>query len=201
MQARSLALLAVAIAAALVVAACGGSDDTAGGGSSSASSAAASGGAKTQLSLVAYSTPQVVYDEVIPQFQKTQAGKGVDVQGVLRRLGRPEPRRRGGPARRRRDVLARARHGPPRRRPASSRTTGPNTPTKGLVSKSVVAFIVRKGNPKNIHTWDDLLKPGVKVLTPNPFTSGAAKWNIMAAYGAKAAAARTRRPASTTCAS
>jgi sulfate transport system substrate-binding protein len=60
-----------------------------------------------------------------------------------------------------------------------------NTPTKGLVSKSVVSLIVRKGNPKNIHTWDDLLKPGVKVLTPNPFTSGAAKWNIMAAYGAK----------------
>jgi len=56
---------------------------------------------------------------------------------------------------------------------------------KGLVSKSVVSLIVRKGNPKNIHTWDDLLKPGIKVLTPNPFTSGAAKWNILAAYGAK----------------
>jgi sulfate/thiosulfate-binding protein len=44
---------------------------------------------------------------------------------------------------------------------------------------------VRKGNPKHIRTWDDLLRPGVKVLTPNPFTSGAAKWNILAAYGAK----------------
>ena len=77
MQARSLALLAVAIAAALVVAACGGADDTVGGGSSSAGSAAPSGGAKTQLSLIAYSTPQVVYDEVIPGFQKTEAGTGV----------------------------------------------------------------------------------------------------------------------------
>jgi sulfate/thiosulfate transport system substrate-binding protein len=57
--------------------------------------------------------------------------------------------------------------------------------TKGLVSRSVVSFIVRKGNPKNIRTWDDLLKPGVKVLTPNPFTSGAAKWNLLAGYGAK----------------
>ena len=56
---------------------------------------------------------------------------------------------------------------------------------KGLVSRSVVSLIVRKGNPKGIHTWDDLLKPGIKVLTPNPFTSGAAKWNILAAYGAK----------------
>jgi sulfate/thiosulfate-binding protein len=60
-----------------------------------------------------------------------------------------------------------------------------STPTQGNVSRSVVALIVRKGNPKNIHTWDDLLKPGVQVLTPNPFTSGAAKWNILAAYGAK----------------
>jgi sulfate/thiosulfate transport system substrate-binding protein len=58
--------------------------------------------------------------------------------------------------------------------------TGPN---KGLVTTSVVTFVVRKGNPKNIKTWDDLLKPGVKVLTPNPFTSGAAKWNLLAAYG------------------
>src|SRR5262249_48750819 len=58
--------------------------------------------------------------------------------------------------------------------------TGPN---KGLVTTSVVAFVVRKGNPKNIHTWADLLRPGIKVLTPNPFTSGAAKWNLLAAYG------------------
>jgi sulfate transport system substrate-binding protein len=61
-------------------------------------------------------------------------------------------------------------------------------PTGGLVSRSVVALIVRKGNPKHIRTWDDLLRPGVKVLTPNPFTSGAAKWNILAAYGAKSGA-------------
>jgi sulfate transport system substrate-binding protein len=58
--------------------------------------------------------------------------------------------------------------------------TGPN---EGLVTTSVVTFVVRKGNPKNIKTWGDLLKPGVEVLTPNPFTSGAAKWNLLAAYG------------------
>ena len=50
------------------------------------------------------------------------------------------------------------------------------------MSKSIVSFIVRKGNPKNIKTWDDLVKPGVKVVTPNPFTSGAAKWNLLGAY-------------------
>jgi sulfate transport system substrate-binding protein len=58
-------------------------------------------------------------------------------------------------------------------------------PHNGLVTTSVVSFIVRKGNPKNIKTWDDLVKPGVEVLTPNPFTSGAAKWNLLAGYGAK----------------
>ena len=74
-------------------------------------------------------------------------------------------------------------------------------PNEGLVTTSVVSFVVRKGNPKNIKTWDDLLKPGVEVLTPNPFTSGAAKWNLLAAYGQRRTAARTRRRASTTCAS
>ena len=51
------------------------------------------------------------------------------------------------------------------------------------MTTSVVSFVVRKGNPKNIKTWDDLLKPGIKVLTPNPFSSGAAKWNLLAGYG------------------
>jgi sulfate transport system substrate-binding protein len=56
------------------------------------------------------------------------------------------------------------------------------TPYDGFVSTSLVSFIVRKGNPKGIKGWDDLLKPGVKVVTPNPFTSGAAKWNLLGAY-------------------
>jgi sulfate transport system substrate-binding protein len=56
---------------------------------------------------------------------------------------------------------------------------------KGILTDSVVSFVVRKGNPDDIQTWDDLLKPGVEVVTPNPFTSGGARWNIMAAYGAQ----------------
>ncbi len=59
-----------------------------------------------------------------------------------------------------------------------------NTPTKGMVSDSVVAFAVRKGNPKGIHDWADLAQPGIQVLTPNPKTSGGAQWNILALYGA-----------------
>jgi sulfate/thiosulfate-binding protein len=183
-KARSLALLAVAIAVALLAAACGGADDTAGGGSSSSSSSPAGGGAKAQLSLVAYSTPQVVYDEVIPAFRKTEQGAGVSFRESFGASGDQSRAVESGlPA----DVVAFS-LAPDMDRLVKAGLvdkTWANTPTQGLVSKSVVSLIVRKGNPKNIHTWDDLLKPGVKVLTPNPFTSGAAKWNILAAYGAK----------------
>jgi sulfate transport system substrate-binding protein len=54
-----------------------------------------------------------------------------------------------------------------------------------MVTNSVVVFMVRKGNPKGIEDWDDLVTGDVEVLEPNPFTSGGAKWNIMAAYGAQ----------------
>jgi sulfate/thiosulfate-binding protein len=54
---------------------------------------------------------------------------------------------------------------------------------KGIVSSSVVVFAVREGNPKNIKTWDDLVEPGVEIVTPNPASSGAARWNALAAYG------------------
>src|SRR5690606_34268653 len=48
---------------------------------------------------------------------------------------------------------------------------------------SIVVFAVREGNPKNIQTWDDLVKPGVGIATPNPASSGAARWNALAAWG------------------
>ena len=56
-------------------------------------------------------------------------------------------------------------------------------PTKGIVSSSIVVFAVRKGNPKGIRTWDDLVQPGVEIVTPNPASSGAARWNALAAWG------------------
>jgi sulfate/thiosulfate transport system substrate-binding protein len=184
-KARSPALLAVAIAIGLALAACGGASDTAGGGSSGGSSGSGgSGGSKTQLSLVAYSTPQVVYDEIIPGFQKTEAGNGVTFKESFGASGDQSRAVESGlPA----DVVTFS-LAPDMDRLVKAGLVADDwvdTPTEGLVSKSVVSLIVRKGNPKNIHTWDDLLKPGVKVLTPNPFTSGAAKWNILAAYGAK----------------
>ena len=56
-------------------------------------------------------------------------------------------------------------------------------PNKGVVSSSIVVFAVRSGNPKGIETWDDLIQPGVEIVTPNPASSGAARWNALAAYG------------------
>jgi sulfate/thiosulfate transport system substrate-binding protein len=66
---------------------------------------------------------------------------------------------------------------------------------KGMITDSAVAFVVRKGNPKNIRTWDDLLQDGVSVITPNPFTSGGARWNIMAAWGAQIKQGKTEEQA------
>ena len=56
---------------------------------------------------------------------------------------------------------------------------------KGIPFGSVVTIVTRKGNPKQITTWDDLLKPGVEIVTPNPFSSGSAKWNLLAPYAEK----------------
>jgi sulfate transport system substrate-binding protein len=64
-------------------------------------------------------------------------------------------------------------------------------PTKGIISSSVVVFGVRPGNPKNIKTWDDLIKPGVQIVTPNPASSGSARWNALAAWGQVMAAGGT----------
>ena len=68
--------------------------------------------------------------------------------------------------------------------------------TKGIPFGSVVTLVVRKGNPKNIRDWDDLLQPGVEVVTPSPLSSGSAKWNLLAPpTPPRATAARISRPA------
>src|SRR5216683_3207557 len=65
----------------------------------------------------------------------------------------------------------------------------------GVVSKSVVAFVLRNGNPKHIRTWDDLVKPSVDVVFPNPFSSGGARWDVMAAYGSQLREGKTPKQA------
>ena len=179
MKARSL-IPALLVLAALVAVGCGGASD------SKDTATASSGGGKSssKLSLVAYSTPQVVYDEVIPAFRKTAAGKGVSVSESFGASGEQSRAVESGlPA----DVVAFS-LAPDVDRLVKDGLVAKDwasNPTHGFVSKSVVVFVVRKGNPKGIKTWNDLLKPGVQVLTPNPFTSGGAKWNLLAGYGAE----------------
>src|SRR3954463_12106218 len=66
---------------------------------------------------------------------------------------------------------------------------------KGIAAYTVVVFAVRNGNPKHIKGWGDLVKPGVEVVTPNPFSSGSAKWNILAASGAERRLGKTDKQA------
>ena len=168
--------IAVMVAAlvALVTSGCGGT--------SSAADEGSSGGGK--LTLVAYSTPQEAYEEIIPAFQKTTAGKGVDFEQSYGASGEQSRAVEAGlPA----DVVEFALESDVTRLVDAGLVDSSwnQNEYKGMVTDSVVALVVRKGNPKDIHTWDDLIKPGVEVITPNPFTSGGARWNIMAAYGAQ----------------
>jgi sulfate/thiosulfate-binding protein len=66
---------------------------------------------------------------------------------------------------------------------------------EGIATNSIVVFAVRDGNPKKIRNWSDLVRPGVGIVTPNPLSSGAAKWNVMAAYGAQRRLGKTDRQA------
>jgi sulfate/thiosulfate transport system substrate-binding protein len=139
--------------------------------------------AGTTLNLVAYSTPKPVLGKLIARFGHTAAGHGV-----------PFSQSYGPSGSQARAIAA----GQPT--DVAFLSTGldidtvadagivskswTQTPYGGIAADSVVAFIVRPGNPKHIHGWKDLVKPGVQVVTPDPFPSGSAKWNVLAAYGA-----------------
>jgi sulfate/thiosulfate transport system substrate-binding protein len=151
------------------------------GGQSSASGGDGGGG---KLTLVAYSTPEEAYKELIPAFNKTADGKGVSFSQSYAASGEQSRAVEGGlPA----DVVEFSLE------PDMTRLVDADlvdkgwadNEYKGMVTNSVVVFMVRKGNPEGIKDWDDLVTGDVEVLEPNPFTSGGAKWNIMAAYGAQ----------------
>ena len=172
-----IAAFAVLAAALMAGVGCGGASDTKGG-----EAGAAEGG--STLSLVAYSTPQVVYDEIIPAFNQTEQGSGIAFKSSYGASGDQSRAVEGGLDA---DYVSFSTE-PDMTRLVDAGLVDPSwkdNETKGQIATSVVSFVVRKGNPKNIRTWDDLLEPGIEVLTPNPFTSGAAKWNLLAAYGAK----------------
>jgi sulfate/thiosulfate-binding protein len=143
-----------------------------------------SGGGNDKLTLVAYSTPREAYEALIPAFQKTEAGKGISFSQSYGASGDQARAVQSGLAA---DLVALSLE-PDMTKLVDAGLVAKDWNTgdhKGMVTDSVVALVVRKGNPKNIRTWDDLIKPGVEVITPNPFTSGGARWNVMAAYGAQ----------------
>ena len=149
-----------------------------------AAALAACGGGGSTVALVAYSTPREAYAELIPAFQKTSAGTGVKFSESYGSSGEQSRAVEAGlPA----DVVEFS-LAPDMTRLVEAGLvdkTWSQNEYDGFVTKSVVVLVVRKGNPKGIKTWADLTKPGIEVIEPNPFTSGGAKWNIMAAYGAQ----------------
>src|SRR5690348_4042311 len=155
---------------------------------------AAGAGKDVKLSLVAYSTPKDAYAKLIPAFQKTAAGKGV---GFSQSYGASGDQARAVAAGLPADVVELS-LAPDITTLVQKGIVSPNWDKnrwRGIVTRSVVVFVVRGGNPKHIRTWSDLLKPGVQVVTPNPFTSGGARWNVMAAYGGALRAGKTPKQA------
>jgi len=163
-----------AVLAVLALAGCGGSS------SDGAAPAGAEGG---NIRLVAYSTPREAYAKLIDLY-RGGAGEGVSFD---QSYGASGEQSRAVDAGLRADVVAFSLE-PDMTRLVESGVVAQDWSAgehNGMVTNSVVVFIVRGGNPKGIRTWDDLTKDGVEILTPNPFTSGGARWNVMAGYGAQ----------------
>ncbi len=140
-----------------------------------------------KLTLAGYSTPAEAYGKIIPlfiaqwkdqnnqdvTFEQTYGGSGAQSRAVIGGLEA--------------DIVALSLEGDVTnivKAGLITRDWQATAPNKGIVSTSIVAFAVRKGNPINIHDWADLAKPGIEILTPDPKTSGGAQWNILALYGA-----------------
>ncbi|MGQ0520879.1 MAG: sulfate ABC transporter substrate-binding protein [Actinomycetota bacterium] len=163
---------------ALVLAACGG-----GGGNGDAGPAADGAGLPAaELTLVAYSTPQEAYDEIIEAFRDTPAGRNITFTKSYGASGEQSRAVASGLAA---DVVAFSLEPDMTRLVKAGLVAGDWAAGEheGMVTDSLAVFVVRKGNPKGIETWADLVEDGVEVITPNPFTSGGARWNVMAAYG------------------
>ncbi len=175
-------LLALLLAlAAGVVGACGDDDDSSSGG-----------GGGGSISLVAYSTPEEAYQEIIPAFKDTDQGSGVSFK---QSYGASGDQARAVEAGLDADVVALSLAPDVDKLVEAKKVPAGWSKDEfdGFVTNSVVVLTVRKGNPKNIQTWDDLTKEDLDVITPNPFTSGGAKWNIMAAYGAKSEVGKNKQ--------
>ena len=163
---RPVAVLALAVATAVGLSACG-------------SGSSGSGDPKT-VNLVAYSVPKPAYDALTTAFGKTSEGSGVKITASYGASGTQATAVTNG---QKADVVNFSVGSDMSKLVPSRVAEGWDSgPTKGIISDSVVVIVVRPGNPKGIKGWDDLIKPGIQIVTPDPASSGSAKWNILAAY-------------------
>lgn len=168
--------LAVALATTLLAGCGGGSSDVVG----------ATGGSKadTTLTLIAYAVPEPGWSKIIPAFAATSAGKGVAVTTSYGPSGdQSRSVADGKPA----DIVNFSVEPDVTRLVKADKVAKDwnSDVTRGIPFGSVVSLVVRRGNPKKIKDWDDLLQPGLEVVTPSPLSSGSAKWNLLAPYAAK----------------
>jgi sulfate/thiosulfate transport system substrate-binding protein len=169
----------IALSLAVFAAGCGAGDSATGAGSSSGGS----GGAK--LDVVGYSTPESVYAETLePAFEKTPQGQGVSFSNSFGASGdQSRAVVAGQPA----AVVHFSQAGDMERLVEEGEIVAKDwegEPYHGIATNSVVVILVKKGNPEGIESFKDLEEKDVDVVTPNPFSSGSARWNIMAVYGA-----------------
>ncbi|QOC91992.1 sulfate ABC transporter substrate-binding protein [Micromonospora craniellae] len=142
----------------------------------------AAGGSSATLSIVGFAVPEAANKAIAAEWNKTEAGEGVRFRTSYGASGDQS-----------RAVVAGLKTDYVHFSVSSDVTrlvdaglveeSWDDGPTKGIVSSSVVVLAVREGNPRNIQSWDDLIKPGIGIVTPNPASSGAARWNALAAWG------------------
>jgi len=173
--------VALALIVGLVAACQGGASDVVGGGGPA--------GANTSITLVAYSVAEPGWSKVIPAFNGSQEGKGVQ---VITSFGASGDQSRGVVDGKPADLVNFSVEPDITRLIKAGKVSKDwNTDvTAGIPFGSVVTLVVRAGNPKRIKDWDDLLRPGIEVITPSPLSSGSAKWNLLAPYAVKSEGGR-----------
>jgi sulfate/thiosulfate transport system substrate-binding protein len=148
----------------------------------------------TTLSLVGYSTPKTVLGKIVQSWQQTPDGQG---NNVNQNYGASTDQARAVAAGLKADIVFLS-TGDDVNLLVDAGLVDPSWDKqsyRGIEADTLVVFAVRAGNPKHIKSWSDLTKPGVQVITPNPFSSGSAKWNILAAYGAQRGLGKTDKQA------
>jgi len=176
---RPIRSLAALLALGLLVAACGGDDEA----STETGGDAAGESAEPQtINIVGFAVPEAANQAIADEFAKTPEGENVSFETSYGASGDQSRAVESGLEA---DYVHFSVTSDVTRLVDAGLVadTWDDGPTKGIVSSSIVVFAVREGNPKGIEDWDDLVQEGVEIVTPNPASSGAARWNALAAYG------------------